>query len=335
MNENNNIIPYRSTNDTPAHIEADLFMSGNMLYADIYALYSTNGAQTMVVVGQTHRFPPLDYTEGKGINATFSRITSFAQINTSQVLVADSQRGCIRLLDRNTNQTQQFVGICKKTSCDTPQANKNISHSRFGEISGFVYHHQQQVIYIFEQGYHKRITKADLKANQVSTIAAKADFERDYHNPQYGVVDEHRGVVYVSVTYGIAKIDVMDNSFTYLNHQDHSGYKDGVLALSEFYWSMGMAMLGNDTLVVADANNNKLRVVDIPFSNVTNWCFNNTMDRDRSCFLRRPVSLHILNCDAYIGLSRLIAKLRLPETLCSDKNVTISQKDSKGSREQI
>ena len=98
---------------------------------------------------------------------------------------------------------------------------------------------------------------------------------------------------------------------------------------------MGMAMLGNDTLVVADANNNKLRVVDIPFSNVTTWCFNNTMDRDRSCFLRRPVSLHILNCDAYIGLSRLIAKLRLPETLCSDKNVTISQKDSKGSREQI
>ena len=95
------------------------------------------------------------------------------------------------------------------------------------------------------------------------------------------MVDEHRGVVYVSVTYGIAKIDVMDNSFTCLNHQDHSGYKDALLALSKFYWSMGMAMLGNDTLVVADANNNKLRVVDIPFSNVTTWCFNNTMDRDR------------------------------------------------------
>ena len=154
MNENNDIILYRTTNDTPAHIEADIFIPSNMLYADIYALYTTNGSKTTVVVGQTHRFPPFDYTEGKGINATFSKITSFAQINASQVFVADSQRGCIRLLDWNTNQTQQFVGICKKTSWDTPQANKNISHCRFGEISGFVYHHQQQVIYIFEQGYH-------------------------------------------------------------------------------------------------------------------------------------------------------------------------------------
>ena len=305
-----------------------MFMPGNMLYTDIFALYTTNGPTTTVIVGQTHRFPALDYAEGIGLNATFSKITSFAQINASHVLLADSQRGCIRILDRYTNQTQHFVGLCEKTTRDTPQINGNLSHSRFGEISGFIYLLEQNFIYILEQGLTKRITKANIRANQVTTIAAKADFESDYHDPQDGVVDVNRGVVYVSVTYGIAKIDVVDDSFTYLTQQDHSGYQDGPLVLSEFYWSMGMAMFGNDTLIVADANNNKLRIVDLASANVTTWCFNNKMDADRLCYVRRPVPVHIFDCTVYFGLSRLIAKLHLPKMLCSEKHFGLKLKSS-------
>lgn len=149
INEKDDKIPYQVTISIPSHIEADQYVPGNILYSDMSAFYTTNENETTVIVGQTER-SVLPYTEGIGTEATFSYITSFAQVNVTHVLLADFKRGCIRMLDPTTNRTEQVLGICRERPLGYFQVDGKLMESRFGPITGFTYHHGQESIYIFE-----------------------------------------------------------------------------------------------------------------------------------------------------------------------------------------
>lgn len=312
-NNNQTVEWYIETGDTPFHIEADKYVSGNILFSDLQALVTSNGRNQSAVVSQYIRWPFLPYKEGVGANATFSSITSFVQPNEKQVLAADSNHGCIREIDRDTNQTKAVIGICGETSWDTQPVNGELLKSVFGKITAIAHH--VDVVYIIE-GDHLRIRKADLKNNRVTTIVAKEDFEQTYHYPREALIDAAKGVVYVTITYGMAQIDIKSDKFNYLTHQESTGYLDGPLFNSQWYWSMGMTMVANDTLVVADANNNKIRVIDLKSMNVSTWCFNNPKS-SKLCYIRRPVSVHVHQCTLFFGVYGHIAQLKLPDWSCA------------------
>ena len=317
-NELNVVEWYIDTGDTPFHIEADLYIPGNIIFSDLQALLTSDGINKTVFVSQYVRWPYMPYREGKGMNATFSSITSFVQPDENTVYAADSNHGCVREIDRDSNQTKPLVGICEKTTYDTQPSNGRLLNSRFSKITAIAYH--DNVMYIIE-GDHLRIRKADLQFDRVTSIAAEEDFEQTYHNPREALVDPSRGQVYVSITYGMAQLDMKTDKFTYITHQESHGYKDGTLADSEWYWSTGLTMLLNDTLIVADANNDKLRVIDLLSNNVSTWCFNNT-ESSKPCSIRRPVPVHIYNCALYFGVYGRIARLKLPQWACEEAVTT-------------
>ena len=62
------------------HIEEDEFVPGNLLFADLNALKTTDGTTTSLIAGSA---TTRGYLEDVGSNAKFNRIFSFLQLSRS------------------------------------------------------------------------------------------------------------------------------------------------------------------------------------------------------------------------------------------------------------
>ena len=100
---------FLDTTDHVSHMQEDLFVPGNILFSTTRSMKTTNGKITDHIVGhKTRQF----YQEGIGENAGFVNILSFLQLNHTTMLVLDMPKNCVRLVDRQTNRTSQFLGNC-------------------------------------------------------------------------------------------------------------------------------------------------------------------------------------------------------------------------------
>lgn len=106
-----------------SHMEMDQYVEGNVLFNHGLHLTTTNGNRMDIVADvQDH------YTE---ITGKFDpAITGFAQIGPTKVIVGDSGSYCIKLVDRQTNQTETFAGVCTDSGYeDGPKARFSITRS--------------------------------------------------------------------------------------------------------------------------------------------------------------------------------------------------------------
>ena len=78
------------------HMEADLYVPGNVIYNDRSSLKTSNGTGWKIIAGATKE---LVYKEGTGGDARFSRTIRFTQISRTQIVVSDTYNHCLRLLD--------------------------------------------------------------------------------------------------------------------------------------------------------------------------------------------------------------------------------------------
>lgn len=256
------------------------------------------------------------YQEGIGKNATFSYIRSFAQLNETHVIIADSARGCIRIINRITNQTRRLVGICDDdaSSFDRP-TDGDLETSTFNKLACIAYF--RGVIYVLEEGKQK-VRKVSLALNTVATIVRNDAFRGNFHHPLEIVIDPNISVGYISINYGIAQLNLTDESFKYLNHQKWKGYKDGPILISQFSWLSGLALARNDTIFAADTNNNKLRVINLAAMSVSTWCFDSGKIPEKECEVSRPRAVLVVGCNLYFSIPNSIAKLKLPDWFCDE-----------------
>ena len=91
------------------HLQKDLYIPGNILFSDQYAIKITDGSSTSLLAGSATQN---GYVQGVGSHARFSFIPSFLQLSTNQVIIADQYNHCLRYLNRNSNQTDQYAGNC-------------------------------------------------------------------------------------------------------------------------------------------------------------------------------------------------------------------------------
>lgn len=92
------------------HIEKDLLIPGNILYADGGTLhtYTAGSSKSQLVTGSSKS----GYAEGPLKQALFTSITGFLQWNSTCVFVADLENHCIRVVDRQKNVTRTLIGNC-------------------------------------------------------------------------------------------------------------------------------------------------------------------------------------------------------------------------------
>ena len=91
------------------HLERDLYIPGNILFSDRYAMKTTDGSSTSLIAGSATQ---AGYVEGAGSHARFNNISSFLQLSPNQVLIADIRNHCLRSLNRRTNRTNRHAGNC-------------------------------------------------------------------------------------------------------------------------------------------------------------------------------------------------------------------------------
>lgn len=310
--QNEELAPVLKTQkDTAKHIAHDYFIGGNLLFCIHQALLTTDLKTQSVIVGQNYveTSTIIPYKEGVGVNASFTKITAFAQMNRTHVLLADSGHGCIRSVNRLTNMTQHVAGLCQRVSWSDDLVDSDLQNSRFYRIGSIAYHNQ--LVFVTEDS-KSRIRKIDLQNNIVRTLVDSQNL-RKYDAPQMIVADHIRELIYVSTYFGIAQINITSDKFDYMSYGGEKGDKVGQLAISEWNGASGMTLVPNDTLVVADTLNFKIKVINLKTSSVSTWCFYSDSLKRNCSYIKSPRSFVVKDRMLYLSIEDSISAMKLPD----------------------
>ena len=112
--ESSNLVieTYLTTQSAVYNIEEDRYIPGHIIFADQHALKTSDGLSSHLIAGSVYQS---GYVEGVGEVARFYDIHFFLQISPNQVLIADVNNHCLRILDRLTNKTETFSGNCTES----------------------------------------------------------------------------------------------------------------------------------------------------------------------------------------------------------------------------
>ena len=224
------------------HIAEYAFVLRNLLFADGGALKTTDGTTT-------------------SLKARFSSIHSFAQISRSEVIFTDFNNHCLRSLDRKTNQTSTYCCNCT-----------NIGH-RDG-VDALLAHpvsvildlmNSQQLI--ISEYYSGSLRTVNTVSKHVSTIYLEISYRLAYL-----LQDSAKGDIYATFNRGVGFYDYQSNKFCVITGSATFGFLDGELSRLNFNAPRGLAFLSHSTLLVADVNNYRLRVLDLTTNTSSSIC---------------------------------------------------------------
>ena len=252
----------------------DLLIPGSILYVTLAnSLFTSNGTESTVIAGHPS---DVGYQEGIREEAIFDNIRGFAQISSLQVVVSDQKNNCLRMIDRTTDSTSPFSGVCD--SVDSPLFRpygvmldkKNSSHI-FATVP-------------------TSVVTVNMETGNIST------FYDSTPNPVQYFTQAPDGDVFVSYNHVIYKISYFSRELTLISGDSDFGSADGTLLEARYNAPRELQFLTEYTLLVADMKNNMLRLIDLSAENVTSI---EVCQSDMpGC---RPMSLLMTNDTLFVG----------------------------------
>lgn len=234
-------------------LQRDLFVPGNILHIYAHSINTLNPqtGQSYVVAGDTAN---RGYTEGRGPEARFKYPSGLYQINQTHVLVLDRNNFCIRLLSREDNSTSTVVGGTYGY-LDGPFLEARLTYME--DITQLPFTNSSELA--FTDPDWKSIRKLNLHTEQVSTIARVAQ------RPLSLTVDPCKEILYFTFHGGLGKITIQSVEVEYLTPFDgEKGLIDGPLSSAKFSsHPRSLTFLTNHIILIADYDNEVLRVVDL------------------------------------------------------------------------
>ena len=88
------------------HMEKDLYVPNSIILTYLHSIQSYDGNTLTNIAGKATEF---EYQDGEGEAARFYEVTHFTQLNDTQLLVVDSGNRRLRLIDRVTRATSEFL----------------------------------------------------------------------------------------------------------------------------------------------------------------------------------------------------------------------------------
>lgn len=124
------------------HIAVDHVNDSLLLVADDSALFHSDGmyAPMLLAGNQSDQ----SYATGMGAAVRFDFITSFAQTNDTDILIADSNNFCVRKFERATTSVSAFIGLCQ-TQGDTVGSSLT---ARLRSITAMIWDEENDILYI-------------------------------------------------------------------------------------------------------------------------------------------------------------------------------------------
>ena len=265
-------------------LEADIHKNdGSILFADEIQLKTTNGKTTTVVA------------------PGFSFITGFKQINSSHILVVDSSIHCVKMVNREDNSNTVFAGLC------------NAKGFVDGATAKFYFPYSIETdernpghLLITDLSNHA-LRSVDVTSGTVSTVIRTGfNFPRGltWYSGRLLVCNRH----FISEISWSSTGSATNNRLTTFTVDRK--FRDGDFSVAQFSYPQEIKQIGVDLVLVADNDNNKLRLLNMSTRKVLPVCvgFSSSCTNGTRLTLS-PLSLLIGDEQIYVGGFREIRKL--------------------------
>lgn len=250
---------YLETDGNVHHFEPDLLNPDHLLIADGSSIRVYDEVKLTTIIGSPSDF---GYTEGFGNRkpkAMFNSITSFVQLNQYEIVLVDRVNHCVRHVNRNDTRTRGFAGRCGSRG-DVEGIN-----ARFWVPWG-----------IFENVNNpKQLLVTDTGNGGVKTIDKKTRMvgrllQSKRMNKPSGVLQTPNGI-YISAESGV-HLFLKGKLLLVTGTTSSKGFKDGLYNVARYDTLRAMIQLNKTTIMVADSNNHRVRVLDNSIRNVSSIC---------------------------------------------------------------
>lgn len=283
-------------------MELDQFIPGNILFADGNSIKTTDGTHTDIVVGSSQTS---GYIEGIEAKARFNMITGFSQVTNSAVVVADYKNHCLRLVNRKSYKTSVYAGKC------TEAGYKDGDSALFYRPASIIVDmmRQLQTLIVCDR-YNNALRLVDVVTREVGTFM-RSD-ETLYH-PIGLTQDFSSGDLFITTHHAVYKLAYENKSLKLVAGSKSQGYRDGYLRAALFSYPRELMIIHGNKFLVADQDNNRLRVIDVNMNRISSICSGteaNTHGDFSSCELNQPRSLLISGSTLFVGGYYRIRRIR-------------------------
>ena len=305
--ENDRMTTLIETDSYVSHIESDLFIKGNILYIDYCALKTTDGVTSTTIAGHSttcyHHF-------AVGLLARFQELFGFRQISPSEVVVADHYQHCLKLIDRATLQVSRYAGYCGSSGYVT-----GTSGARF-------YYPHTIISDIKRPGMLLVTDSANDAVRHVNTLSSSSPRTVSNFFQQTSYLDWPRGITQHHVSGDLYitnnddevwKVTYSSKSISKLAGTSANTFRNCDFSTSYFYDPYEIIFIGENNLLLADSNNQRLRVLNLKTSHTSSVCTGSASHIDgdmETCTLYYPRSLMVLNDTLYVGEYQRIRKVQ-------------------------
>ena len=193
------------------------------------------------------------------------------QLNANEVLIADHQPSvCLRHLNRVTGQTSTFAGSCGNRG----YVDGSFESARFNGLHDLVHSPSRNALYTISTNNRGDvlIRVFDLTQRTVSTLinlrnAGFMGFARNI------ALDPSEQNIYVSSHSMLAKVNLDTKTYTAVTPTTFDrGFKDGPLSTAAVSSPSEIIFLNDNTILISDELNQRLRVIDLKTSTISSIC---------------------------------------------------------------
>ena len=305
--ENDRMTTFIETDSDVLHMEPDLFIKGNVLYTDKCALKTTDGVTSTTIAGHSttcyHHF-------AAGLLARFQDLTGFRQISPSEVVVTDYGQHCLKLIDRTTLQVSRYAGYCGSAGyvTGTSAARFYYPHSIISDIK------RPGMLLVTDYGNDA--------VRHVNTLSSSAPHSVSNFYQSTSYLDNPKGITQHPVN-GDLYITNNDNEVWKVTYSSKSiskfagassaSFRDCDFSTSYFNYPRDIIFIADNKLLLADTDNQRLRVLNQQTSHTSSVCTGRASHIDgdmETCTLYWPQSLMVLNDTLYVGEYQRIRKIQ-------------------------
>ena len=285
------------TNERVLHMEEDRYRPGHIIYADQYALKTSDGTNTSIVAGSPTEN---NYREAVGIDSRFEIIRGFAQVADGRIIVADTGNNCLRQVNRTSSVTSVFSGPCKASRY------RGMSEVPLNSPWSVIVDNQNSSLLLFTDHYNHVVKSVEISTGVVSNFSR----QEKNHEPKYYVVtymaQDTNGDIFITGYRAIYRIAYDQRTIQHISGSlRHSGYRDSTLLNSLYDRITDLAFIGPGTFLVIEerlrlvhTNSNRVTTVDRRVSYEFLWrCKWGSMCRRHP----HPESLLVTNDSLYVG----------------------------------
>lgn len=295
---------YVTTPYTVYHMEMDEYIDGSILFSDPVSLTTTDGNTSQIVAGG---LLGRAYREGVGKAATFYGISGFHQVSSRKVIVADMSNHCLRLVDRLTGQTSPFSGSCTKGGY------ADGSQGLFNRPYSIISDNGSQGKLLVTDHNNRAVRQVDINTRVVSTFYGSMRLLNDLA----GITQEiSSSDLYLMTSTALYQLHYQTKQLKLIAGSpitNQIGYRDGDFSVSLFNSAREILLIENGKkILVADANNGRLRVVDKESATTYSICTGTSGHKDgdlEQCELSAPLSLLVSGDSLYIGENNSIRRI--------------------------